>query len=70
MIKSYCSKQRTVEMIQIDAEIPHQKWSEEITEQLTHEEMNNLANLVHGKVNIIPRKEIHKENNFKVPIKT
>lgn len=43
--------------------------SEEITEQLTHEEINNCANWKCGKMNIFTRKETFKENTFKVPIK-
>lgn len=31
--------------------------------------MGNYTNLLCGKMKYIPRKEIHKENNFKVPIK-
>lgn len=70
MVKGYYSKQRIIEMTQINVEIPHQKWPKEITEQLTHEETNNYVNLLCGKMNIFPRKEIQKENNFKVPINT
>lgn len=66
MIKGYCSKQRSIEIIQINVQIPHQKRPKETTEQLTHKEMNNYANLLCGKMNTILRNEIHKGNNFKV----
>lgn len=54
-------------MIQINVKIPYEQWPKEITEQLTLEEIHYYANLMCGKMHIYSIKEIHQENNFKVP---